>query len=298
MTIKTWLGKKANTSYEDPIMMYVTDTDETDVYVFNMRNFNACIIDFSRAIAGPDFRPHLEKNRDSQYADNFYRDQVNRIMRTLHRYSPGYVATHQEAIKSAIISRFDLVFPVLCAVDYIAIGSNIATTMKRDSGKYEGFTACPELYIMLQEIEDAGREMLTIGLRGIAAFIAGTAVPKFDFPGTAVIRRAFDEWRYPKWVIKNADRLSKVQMVDAFNYNNECKYHGIDYSEFPPWARFDEVEKHLGSYKMTDIFERGLDPFLSSTKPSILVDIISEKQRAIHEKLDGKHVPVDSSWFD
>lgn len=284
--------------YDDPIAMYVTDTDESDAYIFNKQYYNSYIIDFSRVIAGPDFRPHLEKDKDSHYADNFYRDQVNRVMRTLHRYSPGYVAANQEAIKSAIISRFDMVFPVLCAVDYIAVGSNIAATMKRDSGKYEGFDVCPEIYVILQEIEDAGREMLTIGLRGIVAFIAGTAVPKFEFPGTTVIRRAFSEWRYPKWVIKNASRLASVQLVDAFNYNNEYKYHGENYSDFPPWARFDEIEKHLGNHKMTDLIERGLDPFMNSMKPSILVDIISEKQRAMSEKLDGARVHVDSSWID
>jgi hypothetical protein len=254
-----------------------------------------CIIDYSRSILGPGFRRYLQEGRTPQYATNFYRDQVNRVMRTLYRYAPDYVATHQDTIKAAVISNFDAVFPALAAVDFISIGASVAATVRDEIGvedktELRAFVVADGLLALAMKLESAGREALISGLHAV---VHKKPVP--EFPGTEVLHRVFDRWLFRAY---DAARMRSAQLVDAFNYNNELKYSGRDYEHFPPWGRFDEIERHLGEFKMTDLFERGFEPFLEAMTIGPRVQIIAEKTRASQEKLDGKPVSVESSWID
>jgi hypothetical protein len=110
-------GRRTFTSmYEDPVVIYATgtraDTTIEDIYMFPADGISGALIDYSRAIVGPAFRSRLEAGRSAQYATNFYRDQVNRAMRTLHRYAPEYVAAHQDELKGIAYADFDSLFAV------------------------------------------------------------------------------------------------------------------------------------------------------------------------------------------
>ena len=138
MTFYVWGARSTSEGgapyYEDPVVAYAAGPrGEADTFVFPAAGDSACIIDYSRCILGPAFRPRLEEGRSPQYATNFYRDQVNRVMRALHRYAPEYVASHQNAIKAGVLANFEAVFPVLCAVDFIAIGANMAALLEEAS---------------------------------------------------------------------------------------------------------------------------------------------------------------------
>ena len=109
--------------YKKATVVYATGVDDSDIYLFPATGINATIIDFSRALIGPGLRAKLQEDgRGEQYATNFYRDQVNKVMAAFNRYAPTFVVQNQEAIKSAILSNFELVFPVLCCIDCMAIG--------------------------------------------------------------------------------------------------------------------------------------------------------------------------------
>ena len=109
--------------YEAATVVYATGYKDEEIFLFPATGINAAIIDFSRVLLGPNFRPHLESDgRGPQYATNFYRDQVNKVMAALNRYAPAFVEKHQEPIKAAIIANFQLIFPVLCCIDCMAIG--------------------------------------------------------------------------------------------------------------------------------------------------------------------------------
>jgi len=109
--------------YKKATVVYATGANDTDIYLFPATGINATIIDFSRALIGPGLRSKLQEDgRGEQYATNFYRDQVNKVMAAFNRYAPTFVVQNQEAIKSAILSNFELVFPVLCCIDCMAIG--------------------------------------------------------------------------------------------------------------------------------------------------------------------------------
>jgi hypothetical protein len=290
--------------YEDPVVAYVAGPrGEADTYIFPAAGDSACIIDYSRCILGPAFRSRLEEGRSPQYATNFYRDQVNRVMRTLHRYAPEYVAGHQNTIKSAVLANFEAVFPVLCAVDFIAIGASIGAMLAEESAPHDDeirpFKITRTAGELALRLEDAGRELLITGLHVLAESAGARQEMKSpDFPGATILERIFGEWLFPRWAVREPARVRTAQLVDAYNYNNELRYSGSDYAKYPPWARLDEIERHLGEHKLTDLFERGVEPFLEALRPGARVEVIAEQIRAQQEKLDGKPISTASSWID
>lgn len=290
--------------YEDPIVAYVAGPrGEADTYIFPAAGDSACIIDYSRCILGPAFRPRLEEGRSPQYATNFYRDQVNRVMRVLHRYAPEYVAGHQNAIKSAVLANFEAVFPVLCAVDFIAIGASIGAMLAEETAPHDDevrpFKITRTAGELALRLEEAGRELLITGLHDLAESAGARQEMKSpDFPGVTILEQVFGEWLFPRWAARDPARVRTAQLVDAYNYNNELRYSGTDYAKYPPWARLDEIERHLGEHKLTDLFERGVEPFLEALRPGARVEVIAERIRAQQEKLDGKPVSTASSWLD
>jgi len=291
--------------YDDPFVAYVAGPrGEADTYVFPGAGDSACIIDYSRCILGPAFRRRLEEGRSPQYATNFYRDQVNRVMRAFHRYAPEYVAAHQDAIKAAVLANFEAAFPVLCAVDFIAIGANIGELLLDAAqpliDEVRPFMVAHEASALALRLEETGRELLITGLHDLAESAGARREMKTPKPpGDTVLERVFGEWLFPRWAARAPGRIRTAQLVDAYNYNNDMdRYSGSDYAKYPPWGRLDEIERHLGEYKLTDLFERGVEPFLAALRPGARVEVIAEQIRARQEKLDGKPVSAASSWID
>jgi len=289
--------------YKDPVAAYVLGPrGEADTYIFPANGTSACIIDYSRAIIGPAFNHRLESERSPRYALNFYRDQVNRAMRALHRYAPEYVTKNQNALKGEMIANFELIFPALCAVDFIAIGKNLGAMLKLAAvpvdGELRQFIVCPEAFEIATALERYGREALITGLHGVINRSKGVTTDLTIMPGKAIIDRIFGEWTYVNWVRKNPKNVHDTQLVDGYNINNKVQYDGSDYTRYPPWAKIDNIEPQLGKYKMTDLFERGVEPFLSALNPGDQVEVIDAKVSAEQEKLDGKPVSHLSSWID
>jgi hypothetical protein len=368
-----------------PVTFFVTGArGELDTFVFPTSGLGGHIIDYSRAVLGPAYRPRLEAGHDPLYATNFYRDQVNRAMRVLHRYSGDFVRKNQEALKAVAIADFGALFPVLCAVDFIAVGAAFASALEKAAARdlaERGDPARPGLGAegrhlrplaidpaavpLARRLEAAGREALVAGLldlvhggRGGAG--GGAAAPP-PWPGESVLPKVFGGWRYPRWVERTqAERLAARPgradraeggaaaeaaeaaeaaggppapgagaggpaaaaaapppegprpppaflisslppgpvLVDVYNFNNPLEHSGADYARFPPWARLDRIEPHLGDLKMTDLFERGPEPFFVALKPGVRPEVLAAQLRAEEERLDGRAVSTASSWLE
>lgn len=289
--------------YGDPVAAYVAGPrGEADTYVFPAAGIAGCIIDYSRAIVGPGFRPRLEAagagRGHPHAAANFYRDQVGRVLRTLHRYAPEYTRANQDALRAAALADFGRLFPALCAIDFLAIGESAAVylleeTVAVDEHGLRPFRVAQEAVALARQLEEAGRAALVEGLHRA---LRGRDGPSIEFPGAAILARVFGEWRFPEWAAREPKRVRAMQLVDAYNYTNELRYSGADYERFPPWARLDELERHLGEHKFADLFGRGPEPFLESLQPSARVDVVAERARAAAERLDNPP-DVGSSWI-
>jgi hypothetical protein len=300
ITLFPWGDIRRVRDYDDPAVAFVVGPrGEADTYIFPASGTSACIIDYSRACVGPAFRPHLEEGRSPQYATNFYRDQVNRVMRALHRAAPAFVEKNQDVIKAAVLGQYDIVFPVLCAVDFVEIGANIAAVFESAAAPVEGekrpLIIKEGAAALARRLETEGRELLVTGLHRI---VQGGALTPAEYPGNVLLERVFGEWRFPRIAARDPRRLRTIQLVDAYNYNNPLAYSESDYAKYPPWARFDEIERHLGGYKMTDLFVRGLEPFFDALRPGARVEVIAEQARAEQERRDGAAVATASSWIE
>jgi hypothetical protein len=287
--------------YDDPVVLYVAgERGEADSYVFPAAGNSCCIIDYSRCILGPGFRQRLEAGRSPQYATHFYRDQVNRVMRTFHRYAPSIVAKNEVAIKAAVLANFEAAFPVLCTVDFLSIGRSIKSALtdaaaSAAEGDAREFKVTEEAIAFAGKLEAAAFDQLVTGLHDLAESAGNRArLPPPPLPGAALIQKLFAPWSFQR----SAARLRTAQLVDAYSFQNELRFAGADYARWPTWARLDEIERHLGEYKLTDLFERGAEPFLEALRPGARVEIIAERLRAENERLDGKPVSTASSWLE
>ena len=309
MTVYAWGGTSAESSrdprgqptfYEDPVMAYVAGSrGEADTYIFPAAGLSGCLIDFGRSILGPAFRPRLEAGRPPAYAVHFYRDQTNRVVRALHRYAPVFVEKNELLLRSAIFANFAAVFPVLCAVDFIAIGRSVAAALSTpdpaDPADLRGFAPDPAGVALAARLEREGRVLLLSGLSALVAQERRGAPPAF--PGATLLEKVFGDWLYPAWSAREPRRARSAQLVDAYNYNNLLQYSGEDYARYPPWAQLEVIEPHLGKYRLADILGRPLEPFLEALVPGGRAEALAEQTRAAEEGLDGKPVATTSSWI-
>lgn len=277
--------------YHDPRTVYVAGPrGEPDTYLFPSTGHNGSIIDFSRAILGPAFQ--FDSRHAPGYAANYYRDQVDRVMRAFARYAPEFMRSRETAVRAAVLANFEVVFPILCAVDFIAIGQNFVAALE-DIAAHDAEVS-PEAYAVAQAVEAKGRELLIRGLYDLTAAGRGTMRAP-ELPGFTVIAAVFEPWSYRK---QEPKFTSSTKLCDAYNYNNPLKYSSTDYARYPPWARLEEIEAHLGGRKLTDFLRRGPDPFLESLQPSARVEVLAELARAEQARLNGPPVSAMSSWLD
>lgn len=294
ITMYRWAGSTKH-GYDDPVVLYVAGPrGAADAYVFPAAGVSATIIDFSRAVLGPACRPALEAGRGAQFADNFYRDQVARAVRALHRYAPSFVEKNEARLTAAFIADFESAFPVLCAVDFVAVGRSVAAAARADPA------ADPVAGALAAAIERAALEALLAGLRDLvaggrrAASFAGEAAAGRPFPGAALIPRLFAEWGFAAF-----KRARTAQLVDAYNYGNPLRYSASDYSRFPPWARIDDLEQHLGTASLEAVLGRAADAFLDALRAPPPLAAEAERLRAEQDALDGlASGAASSSWAE
>jgi hypothetical protein len=298
ITFNRFVGCRFNSSkvdlFEDPVNIFVTgERGEADTYILPAHSGIPVIIDFSRCILGPKFRIHLESKFNAQYATTLYRNQINTIMKLLFRFNSQYVTMHQDKIKATLMSNFSVIFPVICLVDFVSIGSNFAsifTELKQIVPEIK-----EDIIILGNRLELYARELLIKGLHNI---IEGIESKDKRYPGMLIFERIFADWKYSKWITKKAERFKNVKVVGLININNEVKYSGNNYSTYPIWARIEEIEKHLGEYKIKDAIRGDIESFFSSLKLNPRIEVITDKVRLSQERLNGKPVASESSWIN
>ena len=275
-------------------IIYITGATEHDAFIFPNLYAFASIIDFSRSIVGPAFRSYLEEGRSKQYADNFYHDQINRTMRTLHRYSDVFVEKHQEILKGMIISNFEIIFPLLCAVDFIAIGRSLASVL-RECDIIDDYMSN-----LLSKLEKMAYESYIGGLQKVVTAVQShSKIDVPEFPGKKIIDALFETERFPTWAAANPTLLSDIKISDFYNYNNDMKYSCRDYSKYPPWAKVTEIEKHLGEFKLTDVLDcniHDIEHFHETTVANPYPEIIAEQYKATIS--DDVPLVGTSSWIE
>lgn len=309
------IAEKNTVSYQprftNPVIAYALAGDEAGeaaTYVFPHDGWFATLIDFSRAILGPEARPMIAAESGEAFAAGYYRDQASRALRALHFYVPAYVEKHQEKIKGLLYTNYDALFRVMTAIDFLAIGRNYGALLE-DIADRAGKPApeevrvlevAPEGIKMAAEIERLALEHLIVHLTDLVEAPKGRGGSLPPFAGNYIIPAVFDEYRYSAWAAGEAPAhvgfsLDKATLVDAYNGGAPLKYSGSDYERYPPWAKFDDLERHLGGLKIAQVTaDRGTRPFLESRDLDGYLAVLQEQVR---RDIDDKPLAATSSWI-
>lgn len=284
--------------YANPLVAYALG-GEAQTYVFPHDGWFACLIDFSRAVVGPGARADIAAEFGEPFAASFYRDQVTRVLRVLHFYTPAYVEKHQEQIKGLLYADFGAMFDVLTAVDFLAIGRNFGAVLKAARAAAPGARAlevAAEGVKMAANIEARALEHLIVHLADLVEGRRGAA----GLAGAAIIPGVFGDYKYAAWAGGETPAhvgfsLARGTLVDAYNAGAPLTYSGSDYSRFPPWARFADLERHLGGIKIAQVTaDRGERPFLESRDLDGYLAVLQEQVR---RNAEDRPAAATSSWI-
>ncbi len=294
---------------KNPVIAYATQLKgacrgEADTYVFPHDGLFACLIDYSRTILGPSARPAIVAETDEVFSARFYRDQTSRALRMLHFYAPSYTEKHQKKIKGLMYTDFDALFKVMTAVDFLAIGRNYGALLKEMASRQDApplpgekttIEVAPAGIEIAAEIENRALEHL---IAGLASLVEGRH-PQVEslYAGDTIIPAVFADYRYPSWVRESPVEfpLDQATLVDVYNSQAPLTYSGKDYARFPPWARFEDLEQHLGDQKIANVTaDRGSRPFLESRDLGEYLSVLLERVR--HD-INDKPAAATSSWI-
>ncbi len=268
---------------KNPLIAYIGSSGESETYIFPHSGLFGYLIDFSRSIIGPGAKTRLEADFDNRTVSRFYRDQTTRVLRTLHRYAPHYTEKHKEILKGLILTNFQAVFRVLSAIDFLAVGRNILSMLKKEkaynlvSGDKRSCEISEKVIQFAHRAEILGKELFLNNLHQVVTGEIKTLPP---YAGDVILPKLFKRYLFSEWDPK---KLREGTLVDVYNYRNKLRYSSSDYDKFPPWAQFEELQKHLGKLDIDDVLNRGPKPFLEALKIDPYVDIILEKTRLEEE---------------
>jgi hypothetical protein len=249
----------------NPVVAYVIgDAGEADTYVFPHDGSFACLIDFSRATLGPSALARAARERG---LEGFGRSQAARALRILNHYIPNHVQPRQEKIKGLLLAEPAAMFELIAAVDFIAIGRNIAFLLGQvrdaepEADDLRRFSVAAEGGALAAEVERHATEFL---LEGLATLEHGGRRSRRPPVGETIIRRVFEHRGFAAWAAARAD--AEATLVDIYRATAPLSYSADEYETFPPWAKFEELEKHLDGSKITSSVTAGRTsrPFLES----------------------------------
>jgi hypothetical protein len=296
-SIKNSEGETINhRTYTNPKVIYVVNTD--NIFVLPTIGYSGTIIDFSRCLIGAKFGKLTSGSNTETNYKFFYKNQINRIVKTLHKFIPSFVKKYEIKIKSLLLSEYDKIFPIICLIDYISIAKSfqfVINEKNKEKNKEKTnneFQFPKELLDVTKSMEDTVYQILIDNFKNVVENVSTIS----DFSTLPI--QIFNKF-FGKWNINNIskDELKDSQPVDAYNFENDIKYRGENYQDWPRWAKIDEIERHLGEYKIQDLIPN-LENFIDSLNPNNRIDYISEKNVAEQEKIDGKPVHMMSSQLD
>jgi hypothetical protein len=294
----TWAPRNAdgewNRAIKNPVIAFVLPSQlngEAATYVLPHIDGFACIIDFSRAIIGPDL--------EIVNSANFYRNQVNRVFHTLNRYLPKFVEANQEKIKGAILGNFEATFAALTAVDFYSIGKNLRSFLEAEV-EYEKtlLTDRPldkrnlnisfDAIKLCQRLENLSLEFF---IQRLHELIKPTTEKLTTTAGDIILEQVFNSYLFANW---DRSTIDTSTLVDAYNGGNEICFNGDNINQFPLWARPEELLQHSDCKNIEEILERGDKPFLDVLHLDPDFDILVEKLRAT---ISDPPAAATSSWI-
>jgi|SRR3989344_889875 len=275
--------------FDNPLIVYkLVD----DLFVFPHYGLYSVLIDFSRGITNN--KVLLEKDFGKVYADRFYHEQKNRVVRMLNNYLPNFMEKYSDELISLILRDFPLVFKILTAIDSYAICRGIYTMFEvefKETLKGEKELKIPKASKqLLKQIETYS---LTYIIKQLTLAIKGEIkCDDIEYPNLEILRKYFSNF-----IIKDAKDI-KGYVLDAFNSNNDIKYGIQKYENYPYMLKIEpilELRKKYGIQKDVKEYKQVLEVLKEMHVMAINDDDIS----ALSDKFTASRTPIieDRSWM-
>jgi hypothetical protein len=189
---------------EEPWRFFVLSRrGERDTYAvpLNPQGLIPVIIDFSRAVLGPEARADLAADFGEPYAAAFFRDQVGSVLALLHQHAPGYAERHQDELRGAALSRAEETYAALSAVDFLAVGRRAALLFEELEVEQAAAAA--------RNLERHASDVLLERL----ALLAKNAAAPTELAGREIFERAFPHWHFQAFA--ESDRVGRAYPADV-----------------------------------------------------------------------------------
>lgn len=246
----------------------LTDKGEMDTFAlpFTKTAVNAptgFIIDFSQSVI-----THPDKVTEN-IPENFYKSQLQQVLRILRRWMPKFLEKNQEQISGLALTDMNKLSKALAFVDYYAISQSVCQ-------RFPGAFA--------EKMQKMTLQMLTKNLL--------IAIGKDDSKMTSEVEffhKLFSKYEYRKQEITNVKTIVAAPLP--------MRHSGRKYETFPPWAKAENFLKN-SNLSLEEWIHMPSDPYENEKykdRDLVSEDIVAEMASA--QFRDGPPVQVGVTWF-
>lgn len=222
------------------------------------------VIDFSQSVI-----THPEKVTED-VPDNFYKSQLQQVIRILRRWLPNFLEKHQDLVSGLALTDLGKLAKALVFVDYYAIGQSAC---QRFSGK------------LSENLQKVALQILTQNLLIAIGKADGEMTSEVEF-----FHKVFAKYEYRK------QKITELRAVVAASL--PMTYSGRKYDAFPTWGKLDELEKH-SDRPTEDLVHLPNNPYhddkFSRPATAATQDLIAEVAKA--QFRDSPPAQVGVTWF-
>lgn len=235
---------KLSQEINNPVILYTFNNKH---YLFHHFNTFLCLIDFSRAFIGYD---KLKRDFKENY-ENIWNNQKIRMMQTIRQNIPDFYHANTNKIQLAIIEDFNNVFKICTALDAYKVSSGLLRLFKNEilsikNNKNINYSLVSEKYLpILEKIRSMAYNYMTSNF--IQLFNKKFDKDKLENINAIIIKELFSSF-----IIESYNGSSDIILTDYYCVDNELKYDGNVFENFPPTLRYDYVEKQHIKYPEID----------------------------------------------
>ena len=308
------------------IAYIIGDFGAHDCYLLPHYGSYSCIIDFSRCLYGTHSIERFKKQYGPVYARDLFENQIDFMIKLIKMYAnENFIKEHGDKFLPYARSNPDNFFKLAASVDFISFSRYLREMLKEEQKRpgtpFREFEIryCKVSNEVIKIIDNIYLNALALFMKNLnAAFkpqsksvdsktknldIKTSTPTSFDaqskdfapassniqskdeviYIGAEVIRASFQKYLYTNFT--DAQR-QKMDLLDAYNFNNTLKYSCRKYETWPDWAQAETIRQNLHGLKLTDILDRGPDVVHRPFQPDPFMEAIIERER-----LDAEDVP-------
>ena len=210
---------------------------QCETYIFPFDGYYGTIIDFSDSVLSRKFLEFTSKYVTFDSFENIIDREKEYILSKLSTYS--YVKKHKDKVKGAIISKYEDMFKAISAIDFVSITKNIKgmfINLLKDE-------VSDTIMKRINQLEDESLEYLLSSVQNVV----DNEGRDIEYAGDVLLKKFFSKYLYHK---SNLD----IDLYEVYNFNAKWNYSGVEYENYPPWAKRDLLIKKFGKSAVDKVF--------------------------------------------